>query len=107
MEGWVLEKLRSKSKGNFLYAKLMVEWLREDDFTVDDILQLMGSRVPDKLSEIYTQSFRQYRADQFKYTRYAINPSPTPPRPPLCTGVESSQPSLLIGRLCSTSTSTA
>lgn len=59
----MLEKLRSKSKGNFLYAKLMVEWLREDDFTVDDILQLMGSRVPDKLSEIYTQSFRQYRAD--------------------------------------------
>lgn len=54
----MLEKLRSKSKGNFLYAKLMVEWLREDVFTVDDILQLMGSRVPDKLSEIYTQSFR-------------------------------------------------
>lgn len=29
----MLEKVRSRSKGNFPYAKLMVEWLREDVFT--------------------------------------------------------------------------
>lgn len=67
--------------------------LREDVFTVDDILHLTGSRVPDKLSEIYTQSFRQYRPEQFKYTRYVTNPLPPPP---FNTGAKSCDPSSLL-----------
>lgn len=47
----------------------MVDWLRDDVFTIDDVTELMTSRVPDKLSEIYKRIFLQYRWEQHKYTR--------------------------------------
>jgi len=46
----------------------MLDWLKDDVFTIDDVTELMTSRVPDKLTEIYKRSFLQYRWEQHKYT---------------------------------------
>ncbi|KAK0743542.1 hypothetical protein B0T18DRAFT_448213 [Schizothecium vesticola] len=67
IDEWVLQKLQDKARGNFLYAKLMIDWLKEDVFTVDDIVTLMTSKVPDKLAEIYKQIFLKYQRDQLRY----------------------------------------
>lgn len=69
VDDWILEKLQMRAKGNFLYARLMVNWLKDDVFTVDDIMDLLVSRVPDKITEMYRRIFLQYQRDQHKYTR--------------------------------------
>ncbi|KAI8277771.1 hypothetical protein K4K59_009416 [Colletotrichum sp. SAR11_240] len=66
---WVLQELQAKAKGNFLYAKLMVEWLKDGVFTIDDVAAFIKSRVPNHFSEMYNRIFGQYQEEQHKYIR--------------------------------------
>ncbi|KAF4854576.1 hypothetical protein CGCSCA2_v009577 [Colletotrichum siamense] len=70
LDEWVLQKLQEKARSNFLYAKLMVEWLQEDVFTIDEVIDFIKSRVPNNIAEMYKRIFRQYQEDQHKYIRY-------------------------------------
>ncbi|KAI8262677.1 hypothetical protein K4K58_000478 [Colletotrichum sp. SAR11_239] len=64
LDEWVLQKLQAKAESNFLYARLMVEWLKEDVFTIDDVITFIKSRVPNNIAEMYKRIFRQYQKDQ-------------------------------------------
>ncbi|KAF3801959.1 hypothetical protein GCG54_00015182 [Colletotrichum gloeosporioides] len=65
---WVLQEVQAKAKGNFLYARLIVDWLKDRVFTIDDVAVFIKSRVPDHFAEIYHRIFRQYyQEDQHKY----------------------------------------
>ncbi|KAI8207348.1 hypothetical protein KHU50_010634 [Colletotrichum sp. SAR 10_65] len=67
LDEWVLQKLQAKAESNFLYARLMVEWLKEDVFTIDDVITFIKSRVPNNIAEMYKRIFRQYQKDQHRY----------------------------------------
>jgi hypothetical protein len=69
VDDWILEKLQDRAKGNFLYASLMVERLQDGAFSVDDIMVLITSKVPNNFAEMYRRVFRQYQEDQHKYIR--------------------------------------
>ncbi|KAF5010745.1 hypothetical protein FDECE_3100 [Fusarium decemcellulare] len=68
IDDWILESLQKKAKGNFLYAKLMVNGLKYDVFTREDIMDLLALRVPDEITEIYRPIFLRYRRNQHRYT---------------------------------------
>ncbi|KAK3389894.1 hypothetical protein B0H63DRAFT_464493 [Podospora didyma] len=67
LDDWILDKLQDRAKGNFLYAKLMVERLKDDVLNIDDIMTLVRSKVPNNFAEIYRRIFLQYGEDQRKY----------------------------------------
>jgi hypothetical protein len=69
VDDWILENLQDKAKGNFMYAKLMVEHLEDGAFSVDDIMVLITSKVPNNFAEMYRRVFRRYQEDQYKYIR--------------------------------------
>ncbi|KAI8214733.1 hypothetical protein K4K53_011858 [Colletotrichum sp. SAR 10_77] len=69
LDEWILQKLQAKAESNFLYARLMVEWLKEDVFTIDDVITFIKSRVPNNIAEMYKRIFRQYQEDQHRYIR--------------------------------------
>lgn len=71
VDDWIQEKLQTRARGNFLYAKLMSDWLQDDVLSVDDIRDLITSRVPNKIEEMYRRIFLQYQEEQqHKYMRY-------------------------------------
>lgn len=47
----------------------MAEWLKEDVFTIDDVITFIKSRVPNNIAEMYKRIFRQYQKDQHRYIR--------------------------------------
>jgi hypothetical protein len=73
VDDWVLEKLQTRAKGNFLYASLMVKHLRNSTYNVDDVINLITSMVPSDFASIYSRILNQYQKDQHKYVRYEID----------------------------------
>ncbi|EQB48610.1 hypothetical protein CGLO_12147 [Colletotrichum gloeosporioides Cg-14] len=67
LDEWILQKLQDKAKSNFLYARLMVEWLKDDVFTVDDVIAFVKSKVPNNIAEMYRRIFRHYQESQHKF----------------------------------------
>lgn len=71
VKDWILSKLQARAKGNFLCAKLMVDWLKDEAFSRDDIV----SQMPTGITDMYKRIFLQYKPGQLKYVRYAKIPS--------------------------------
>ncbi|KAK4223080.1 hypothetical protein QBC38DRAFT_539242 [Podospora fimiseda] len=67
LDDWILNKLQLKSAGNFLYAKFMVDELQHDVLNVDDIVNMIKSKVPTDLAERYRRIFDRYQESQKKY----------------------------------------
>ncbi|KAK3315619.1 hypothetical protein B0H66DRAFT_347658 [Apodospora peruviana] len=67
LHDWVLSKLQTRAKGNFLFARLMVSQLKDVAITVDDIIEFVKSSLPTDLTQIYGRIFDQYQLAQHKY----------------------------------------
>ncbi|KAI3395885.1 hypothetical protein diail_670 [Diaporthe ilicicola] len=56
---WVLHKLQTRAKGNFLYAKLAIDQL-SGIISPEDLTSFLSSEIPDYFTDMYERIFSRY-----------------------------------------------
>ncbi|KAK2766557.1 zinc finger protein [Colletotrichum kahawae] len=70
---WALQKIQATAKGNFLFARMTIDWLIDGVYTIHDVTAFIESRVPDQFAEMYKRIFRQYQEEQHQYVRGEVD----------------------------------
>lgn len=65
---WVMDTLQARAKGNFLYAKLVIDQLNRT-ISPEDFISFLKSEIPDAFADIYERIFFRYEKSQHKYVR--------------------------------------
>lgn len=64
----MVDTLQTKAKGNFLYAKLVIDQL-SDTVSPEDFMFFLKSEIPEDFTDMYERIFHRYKKFQHKYVR--------------------------------------
>lgn len=60
--------MQTRARGNFLYAKLVIDQLGST-ISPEDFMSFLNSEIPDVFGDMYKRIFFRYERDKHKYVR--------------------------------------